>query len=85
MEISDLKQDLIKIEFFLKKGDLSSALKIYEKINKNWEDYKSSLDIKTAKELLNIVKFIETLLKQKRDSFFNTQKCLNLCKIYSKF
>lgn len=85
MQNYNLKQDLIKIELFLKKNDLSSALKIYEKINKNWENYKNSLDKKTADKLLEIVKFINTLLKQKKDTLLNAQKFLNICKAYSKF
>ncbi|QER41850.1 hypothetical protein F1847_03465 [Thermodesulfobacterium sp. TA1] len=85
MSRPNLKERLIEIELAIKNQDLDRALKLYEEINLNWEDYKNSINQENLQAILNLVNFLEKLLKEKQAELIETQKFLNLKKAYTKF
>lgn len=85
MENFNLKEILLKIELAIKKNELDLALKLYEDINKNWEEYQKGITPEEVKPLLKLSEYIEKLLLEKKEGFFDRKKLLQLRKVYSKF
>ncbi len=81
----DLKRILLEIELSLKRNDLERAAFLYNEIEKNWEFYVRSLDLEKAKSALNIVNFIESLLKEKIKVLKEEKDYLLTRRSYSKF
>jgi DNA phosphorothioation-dependent restriction protein DptG len=81
----DLKRILLEIELSLKRDDLERARFLYNEIEKNWEIYVRSLDLEKAKSALNIVNFIESLLKEKIKVLKEEKDYLLTRRSYSKF
>lgn len=85
MQKCSLKEVLIKIELAIKKDELDKALKLYEEINKNWQQYEKTVDKEDVKTLLKLLDYIEKLLLEKRKNFFDRKKLFQLRKAYSRF
>jgi len=85
MKSYNLKEDLIKIEVAIKKNELDLALKLFEEINQNWEEYKKEITLEEVKTLLKLSEYIGKLLLEKKESFFDRKKFLELRKAYSNF
>jgi dihydrodipicolinate synthase/N-acetylneuraminate lyase len=81
----NLKEDLIKVQLAIKQNNLEQALQIYEKINNQWDKYKENLNPEEVQALLNLVDYIENLLKEKNKKTIEIQKFLNLRKSYTRF
>jgi len=81
----NLKEDLIKVQLAIKQNNLEQALQIYEKINNQWDKYKKNLNPEEIQPLLNLVDYIENLLKEKNKKTIEIQKFLNLRKSYTRF
>ncbi len=85
MQKCSLKEALIKIELAIKKDELDKALKLYEEINKNWQQYEKTVDKEEIKSLLKLLDYIEKLLLEKKKNFFDRKKLFQLRKAYSRF
>jgi hypothetical protein len=85
MQKYNLKEALIKIEVAIKKNELDLALNLYEEINQNWEEYKKGITQESAKNLLKLSEYIGKLLLERKESFFDRKKFLELRKAYSHF
>lgn len=83
--LKDLKDLLLEIELSLKKEDWERALFLYEEIEKNWENHLKSLDKEKAQTALNLVIFIDSLLKEKIKVLKEEMVYLSTRKSYSKF
>ena len=81
----NLKEDLIKVQLAIKQNNLEQALQIYEKINNQWNEYKKNLNPEEVQSLLNLIDYIENLLKEKNKKTIEIQKFLNLRKSYTRF
>ncbi|MGC8965878.1 MAG: hypothetical protein ACP5KO_03635 [Caldimicrobium sp.] len=81
----DLKKILLEIELSLKRDDLERARFLYNEIEKNWEIYVRSLDLEGARSALNLVNFIESLLKEKIKVLKEEKDYLLTRRSYSKF
>ncbi|MGC9017851.1 MAG: hypothetical protein ACP5JQ_06695 [Caldimicrobium sp.] len=81
----DLKRILLEIELSLKRDDLERASFLYNEIEKNWEIYVRSLDLEGARSALNLVNFIESLLKEKIKVLKEEKDYLLTRRSYSKF
>jgi len=81
----ELRNLLLEIELSLKKEDWDRALSLYQEIEKNWEIYFKSLDTEKAKVALELINFIDSLLKEKIKSLKEEKKYLSARKNYSKF
>ncbi len=85
MQKCSLRETLIQIEVAIKKNDLDTALRLYEKINKNWGEYKKTLNKEEVKALIKLTGYIEKLLLEKKKNFFDRKKFFQLRKAYSRF
>ncbi|AIH04002.1 MULTISPECIES: hypothetical protein [Thermodesulfobacterium] len=85
MSISKLKERLIEIELAIKNQDLDKALTIYEEIDQNFEKYVKNIKQEELKSVLNLVEFLEKLLKEKQAELIESKKFLNLKKAYTRF
>ncbi len=83
--VEELKGKLLEIELSLKKEDWEKALHLYEEIEKNWEKYSKGLDLDEARTCLDLVIFIDSLLKEKVNSLKEEKGYLSVRKSYSKF
>ncbi|MGC8871948.1 MAG: hypothetical protein ACP5QC_03600 [Caldimicrobium sp.] len=81
----DLKKILLEIELSLKRDDLERARFLYNEIEKNWEIYVRSLDLEGARSALNLINFIESLLKEKIKVLKEEKDYLLTRRSYSKF
>ncbi|MGB9761101.1 MAG: hypothetical protein ACPLWD_01220 [Caldimicrobium thiodismutans] len=81
----DLKRILLEIELSLKRDDLERASFLYNEIEKNWEIYVRSLDLEGARSALNLINFIESLLKEKIKVLKEEKDYLLTRRSYSKF
>ncbi len=80
-----LKELLLEIELSLKNEDWDRALFLYEEIEKNWDLYVQFLDMEKAKVALELLYFIDALLKEKLKSLKEEKDYLSARKNYSKF
>lgn len=81
----NLREALVKVELAIKKNEFDKALELYEKINKNWEEYQKNLNQIEIKELLKLLEYIKNLLLEKQKELFDRKKLFQLRKAYSKF
>lgn len=81
----ELKNLLLEIELSLKKEDWDRALSLYEEIEKNWEIYSKNLDRERAKVALDLVNFIDSLIKRKIESLKEEKSYISARKNYSRY
>lgn len=80
-----LEELLLEIELLLKKEEWDRALELYQLIHQNWEELTRNLELEKATQLLKIVQFLETLLKNKLESLLKESESLRVRQKYSKF
>jgi len=81
----NLREALVRVELAIKKNEFDKALELYEKINKNWEEYQKNLNQIEIKELIKLLEYIKNLLLEKQKELFDRKKLFQLRKAYSKF
>ncbi len=80
-----LKEELIKIQLYLREDRLDEAEKIYKKILDDWDVIKEKLDKKEILDSLKIVEFLEKILKEKRKKLETKNKYLKLRQKYTSY
>lgn len=81
----NLKERLLEIELAIKNEEWDKALSLYETIEREWLKLSQGLTLPETKSLLNILNFIDSLLKEKIFFFQQNKNYLKLRQSYTKF
>jgi len=81
----NLENLLLEIELLIKKEEWDRALELYQLIHQNWEELTRNLELEKANQLLKMVQFLETLLKEKLENLLKEGENLRVRQKYTKF